>query len=101
MNEMSDIGKGILTGLQEALAHVKGEADPAAYRVHQPRILDVRAIRAKTGMTQEEFAYAFGFSINTLRHWEQGRRYPEGPARSYLKVIDREPQAVRRALKAA
>jgi hypothetical protein len=36
-----------------------------------------------------------------LRHWEQGKRYPEGPARSYLKVIDREPQAVRRALKAA
>ena len=38
MNEMSDIGKGILTGLEEALAHVKGEADPAAYRVHQPKI---------------------------------------------------------------
>ena len=52
-------------------------------------------------MTQEEFPHTFGFSVNTLRHWEQGKRYPEGPARSYLKVIDREPQAVKRALKAA
>jgi putative transcriptional regulator len=52
-------------------------------------------------MTQEAFAQRFGVSVNTLRHWEQGKRYPEGPARTLLKVIDREPEAVIMALRAA
>jgi transcriptional regulator with XRE-family HTH domain len=52
-------------------------------------------------MTQERFALAFGFSVNTLRHWEQGKRQPEGPARAHLLVIDRDPDAVRMALRAA
>jgi putative transcriptional regulator len=50
---------------------------------------------------QEEFAGRFGFSINTLRHWEQGRRVPEGPTRAYLLVIKRNPKAVQKALRAA
>lgn len=98
---MSEVGEGILRGLEQALAHVKGEADPSQYRIHYPKILDVGAIRKKTGLTQEAFAQRFGFSVNTLRHWEQGKRYPEGPARSYLKVIDKDPEAVIRALRAA
>jgi putative transcriptional regulator len=52
-------------------------------------------------MTQEEFAGEFGFSVNTLRHWEQGKRQPEGPARAYLLVIDRAPKTVQKALRAA
>ena len=52
-------------------------------------------------MTQEEFALHFGFSVNTLRHWEQGKRQPEGPTRAYLLVIDRAPEAVQKALRAA
>jgi putative transcriptional regulator len=52
-------------------------------------------------MTQEEFAARFGFSVNTLRHWEQGKRQPEGPTRAYLLVIDRAPKAVQKALHAA
>ena len=55
----------------------------------------------KLGMTQEKFAKEFGFSVNTLRHWEQGTRVPEGPARAYLKVIDHDPKAVTKALRAA
>ncbi|HVY99223.1 MAG TPA: helix-turn-helix domain-containing protein [Dongiaceae bacterium] len=58
-------------------------------------------IRATIGMTQEEFARRFGFSVNTLRHWEQGKRQPEGPTRAYLLVIDRAPKAVQKALEAA
>jgi putative transcriptional regulator len=49
-------------------------------------------------MTQEEFAGGFGFGVNTLRHWEQGKRQPEGPTRVYLLVIDRAPKAVLKAL---
>ena len=66
-----------------------------------PETIDVKAIRTKLAMTQEEFAGRFGFSVNTLRHWEQGLRQPEGPTRAYLMVIDRAPKAVQKALQAA
>jgi putative transcriptional regulator len=62
--------------------------------------VDVAAIRAKSGLSQERFAEVFGISLSTLRNWEQGRRAPEGPARVLLRVIDHEPEAVRRALAA-
>ena len=60
----------------------------------------MRAIRAGLGMTQAEFAAAFGLSLPTPRKWEQEGREPEGLARAYLKVIARNPQAVREALAA-
>ena len=98
---MSKVADSIRRGLEEAIAYARGEADLSKYRVHVPKSVNVKAIRTKLGMTQVEFAARFGFSINTLRHWEQGKRQPEGAARAYLMVIEREPKAVRRALKAA
>lgn len=98
---MSKVGEGIIRGLEQALAFAEGAADMSLYRVHIPPEIDVRAIRGRLGLTQQEFAFRFGFSINTLRHWEQGRRVPEGPTRAYLLVIDREPEAVRKALRIA
>jgi len=98
---MSRVADSIRRGLDEAVAYARGEAKTAEYRVHVPDVIDVRAIRAKLGMTQAEFAERFGFSINTLRHWEQGKRRPEGPTRAYLIVIDRAPKVVERALRAA
>jgi putative transcriptional regulator len=95
------VANSIRRGLEEAIAFVKGDADLSKYRVHIPHEIDVRRIRDKLGMTQEEFAREFGFSVNTLRHWEQGRRVPEGPTRAYLMVIDRAPKAVQKALRAA
>lgn len=54
-----------------------------------------------TGVCTLDSAGRFGFSIKTLRHWEQKQRVPEGPTRAYLLVIDRDPKAVQKALKAA
>jgi len=62
------------------------------------RPLDVAAIRAKTGLSQDRFAHAFQISPHTLRNWEQGRRVPDGPARALLLAIDRDPAALMRAL---
>jgi putative transcriptional regulator len=98
---VSEIGKSMIRGLEQALAIANGTAEKGTYVVHIPAEIDVRAIRARLGMTQQEFAIQFGFNINTLRHWEQGRRVPEGPTRAYLLVIDREPQAVQKALRIA
>lgn len=97
---MSKVADSIRRGLQDALAYAEGKVDVSAYRVHVPEQIDVKAIRAKLDMTQEEFAGRFGFSVNTLRHWEQGSRQPEGPTRAYLLVIDRAPKAVQKALQA-
>jgi putative transcriptional regulator len=96
---MSSVADSIRRGLEEALAYAKGETEEAGYGVHIPARVDVRAIRDKLGLTQEQFAGRFGFSVNTLRHWEQGRRQPEGPTRAYLLVIDRAPEAVQNALR--
>ncbi len=74
------VADSIRRGLEEALVYAEGTADATNYSVHIPQVIDVKAIRAKLHMSQEEFAARFGFSINTLRHWEQGRRVPKGPA---------------------
>jgi len=96
----SKIAESTRRGLAEAVAYAEGATDIGNYGIDILEEIDVRAIRAKLGMTQEAFASRFGFSINTLRHWEQGRRVPEGPTRGYLLVIDRNPTAVRKALRA-
>lgn len=58
----------------------------------------VRAIRRKTGLSQAAFAARYGLNLRTLQDWEQGRVQPDGPAQAYLRVIDREPRMVARAL---
>jgi putative transcriptional regulator len=98
---MSKVADSIRRGLEEAVAYARGGVKESDYKVHVPARIDVRGIRTKLGMTQEEFAGQFGFSVNTLRHWEQGKRQPEGPTRAYLLVIERAPKAVRKALHAA
>ena len=62
--------------------------------------VDVAALRKRLGVSQGVFARKFGLSVGTIRDWEQGRSQPVGPARVLLQVIDREPQAVERALAA-
>ena len=69
-------------GLQEALAIARGEAKPA--KLFNPPEIDARAIRNKVGMSQEDFAAGFGFSLHQIRQWEQGRSRPLGGMRAYL-----------------
>ena len=95
------IADSIRRGLAEAVAYTEGTAEAGLYGVHIPAKLNVKAIRTRLKMTQQQFAARFGFNITTLRHWEQGRRAPEGPARAYLLVIDRDPEAVQKALRIA
>jgi putative transcriptional regulator len=91
----------IMAGMKEAVAIAEGRADPATYKLHVPEKLDVRAIREKQGLTQEEFALRYGFTVARLRDWEQNRYSPDGALRAYLLVIDRQPKAVEKALRVA
>ena len=87
----------ISEGLKDAANHAKGKKSGVVE--HTPEALNVRAIREKTGMSQERFCATFGISIGTLRHWEQGLRTPRGAARVLLKVVNRNPKAVIAAVK--
>jgi putative transcriptional regulator len=91
----------IAAGLKDAIAIARGEADRASYRVHVPADVDVVRIRRKLKLSQSEFAARFGIAPGTLRDWEQKRKRPEGPARVLLMVIEREPDAVQRAIRAS
>ncbi|ADE15607.1 putative DNA-binding protein [Nitrosococcus halophilus Nc 4] len=82
----------IHAGLQDALNHEKGKKNGVVE--HKPRHVDVKAIREKTGMSQQRFCATFGISLGTLRHWEQGLRTPRGTALVLLKVVDKNPKAV-------
>lgn len=89
----------IAEGLTEALSIARGETKPA--KLHIPPEIDVRAIREKTGFSQDDFATAFGFSITQIRDWEQGRSRPLGGVRAYLLIIEGDPKGVLDMLKAA
>ena len=62
------------------------------------RVPNPKEIRQKLHMTQEQFAAQFQVPLGTLRDWEQGVRQPDSAARSYLRVIAKNPQAVIEAL---
>jgi len=65
------------------------------------RLVNVKKLRERLGLTQEAFAAAYRIPVGTLRDWEQGRKNPDAPARAYLLVIDRNPEMVAQLLKRA
>lgn len=93
-------GSKIISGLQDAIAHAHGDGSRARVStVTVPKQIDVRAIRHRLGMSQEEFALRFGFPISTVRNWEQGQRNPAGPSRVLLLLIERMPEKVQEVLR--
>lgn len=60
--------------------------------------LEITALRRRMKLSQARFAKKFGLRLRTIQEWEQGRRQPEEAARILLRVIEREPAAVERAL---
>lgn len=96
---MSTFGRELIESANEALAVAKGEALPA--RAFLLADIDVKAIRKRLGLSQAAFAARFGFSPGAVRDWEQARKRPDPSTRVLLKVIEREPEAVARALSAA
>jgi len=91
--------------LTEAERHAAAMADPDCKPIRQadlvrmPRVPQVSIIRRALKLSQDDFAARFHIPVGTLRDWEQGRKEPDAAARAYLRVIAREPETVRRALK--
>jgi putative transcriptional regulator len=92
----------IVRGLRQAISYAKDAPSQVRLtRYNVPDNIDVKKLREGLGMSQPEFALRFGFNLGTLRQWEQGRRYPDGPARVLLTVISHSPETVKEALQAA
>jgi len=94
---MSDAFKSIELGLKEAIEHARGQTSVDVHEIDIPDA-DVKSIRARTGLSQAEFAKSIGVKKATLLNWEQHRRSPEGPARVLLALIDKDPEIVQRTL---
>jgi len=89
-------GQRVIASAKQALAFAKGETQAGV--AHIPDEIEMARIRKKIHMSQSHFAAYIGVSVRTIQEWEQGRVVPSGAARAFLTVIDREPDAVRRAL---
>jgi putative transcriptional regulator len=94
---MSKVGKRLIGAAREAARIARGEAEPA--RIFVPADIDVKAIRQRLKLTQDDFAAEFGFTVTQIRDWEQGRSRPLGGVRAYLMIIDQDAASVRRILK--
>ena len=92
--------EGLMKGMKEANDFIRtGELKGGKIRI--PAEIDAAAIRAKTGLSQMNFAKQIGVSVATLRNWEQGRRVPDGPAQVLLRMLNQDPMIVQRTLKTA
>lgn len=91
-----DLFDQLTESVRQAGAIRRGKLEPG--RAFEISPVDVKAIRHKLCQSQPEFAQMIGVSVATLRNWEQGRRRPEGPARALLRVAERNPGAVSKAL---
>ena len=88
----------LMESVKQAAKIRRGEMK--AGRVFNFRPADIKDIRLKLKKSQAEFALMIGVSLATLQNWEQGRRFPEGPARALLKIAAEKPEAVIEALRA-
>ena len=99
MSGKRNIADEIIQGLENAVAYARGESVATRVTVVQvPDEIDVKAVRQARGLTQEQFAARYGFALSAIQEWEKRRRRPDRSARLLLRVIEREPEAVERAL---
>ncbi|MFC0683422.1 helix-turn-helix domain-containing protein [Novosphingobium clariflavum] len=78
--------EGILAGLREAVDDIKAR-----------RAAKVKAIRAKTQLSQPAFAARYHLSVRTVQNWESGKSI-DGVGQTLLKLIDRDPSLVDKML---
>ena len=96
----SRVGDDLVEAFQEMAAYLRGEVEAETYQVPDDIITPdrVKAIRRKVAASTKEFEQQFRISARTMESYEQGRRRPDAAMQALLRVIEREPEAVRRAL---
>ena len=99
--ERTDLGREVEAALGEVLNHVRGEVELPCRIVDDPSAERIIALRKRMKLSRQKFADRFGLDARALQDWEQGRRVPDRAARVLLTVIDRDPEAVVRAIGSA
>jgi putative transcriptional regulator len=92
----SELFQELSESIKEAGRIRRGKAKPS--RVFTYGATDIRKLRESVDVSQAKFARMIGVSKGTLQNWEQGRRHPRGPAKALLRVFEKDPKAVVRAL---
>jgi putative transcriptional regulator len=88
----------LVASIKEAGEIKAGRKAPS--RVYEIMPPEIKSVREKLHVSQNEFALMIGVSVRTLQNWEQGRRKPEGPAKALLRIASRNPSVVLDALHA-
>lgn len=91
----------LLESLEQARKWFEGDDSEVVVHRFTVAVPDIAKLRRKLKLTQDAFAGKIGVPVATLRNWEQGRRYPTGPARVLLNALEREPKAVMAAIAAS
>jgi putative transcriptional regulator len=98
----SQVGDDLVEAFEEMAAFLRGEAEVESYELTDVALTParIRSIRRKVASSTKEFERNFRIPARTMEAYEQGRRRPDTATMTLLHVIDREPDAVRRALSA-
>src|SRR5688572_19941526 len=97
---MSRVGNDLVEAFEEMAAYLRGEVEVESYEL-PPDVLTaerIRAIRRSVARSTKEFEAEFHIPARTIEAYEQGRRKPDAATVVLLRVIEKEPDAVRRAL---
>ena len=85
-----NIGQELLEGIKEIKRFKKGSLKLVTRSLKDPS--PARTIRKKLNLSQSDFAGLMGVSPRTVQDWEQGRRIPQGPAKSLLRIAEQHPE---------
>jgi putative transcriptional regulator len=96
----SRVGDDLVEAFQQIAAHMRGEIELESYEIEDDQLTPqrIKAIRRKVAASTRDFQHKFRISARTMEAYEQGRRKPDAAMQTLLRVIDREPAAVKRAL---
>jgi putative transcriptional regulator len=96
----SRVGDDLVVAFEEMARHLRGEIELEAHDLQGGAMTpaQIKAIRSKVASSTKEFERLFGIPARTMESYEQGRRSLDGAMRALLRIIDREPNAARRAL---
>ena len=96
----SRVGDDLVAAFEEMAQHLRGEIELEAHDLPSDAMTpaQIKAIRSKVASSTKEFERLFGIPARTMESYEQGRRSLDGAMRALLRIIDREPNAARRAL---
>jgi putative transcriptional regulator len=101
-NNRTRLGRDLEEAFVEMASYLRGEVEAESYELpDDPDVLTperIKGIRRKVATSTKEFERTFRISARTMEAYEQGRRRPDAAMQTLLRVIDREPEAVRRAL---